>query len=265
MLRPPRLRLLLAVLPVLILLLATQRAVAHFQMVIPSADCVSASGQRDVQITLLFNHPMEGELMNMARPSRFGVAIRGEKIQDLTSTLKEKVIGKHSTWTTTYSIKRPGDHIFVVEPQPYWEPAEDKLIIHYTKVIVSALGMEVGWDKELGLKTEIVPLVRPYGLWAGNLFRGIAKKDGKPIPFARIEVEYYNAPGPPAVKAPTGAHVTQVIKADQNGVFAYAMPRAGWWGFAALSDADFRLKGKDGKDHDVEFGALIWVKTTTMK
>ena len=52
--------------------------------------------------------------------------------------------------------------------------------------------------------------------------------------------------------------VTQVVKSDRNGVFTYAVPRSGWWGFAALTTADFKLK-KDGKDKAVEIGGVIWV------
>ena len=238
---------------------------AHFQVLVPDRDVVGAEGKKVIGLDLLFNHPMEGHLMNMVRPKRFGVAIKGGPVQDLLGTLREKRRGGKSSWTTSYRIARPGDHVFFVEPTPYWEPAEDKYIIHYTKVVVNAFGMEEGWDHELGLKTEIVPLVRPYGLWTGNVFRAVVKRDGKPVPFAEIEVEYYNQPGRPAVKAPTEAHVTQVIKADKNGVFAYAMPRAGWWGFAALTDADFRLKGPGGKKKDVELGALMWVHTVDMR
>jgi len=238
---------------------------AHFQMIVPSADIVGPDDDSSIALELLFTHPMEGHLMNMAKPVRFSVCIRGGVPKDLLKTLEEKKTDDNSTWTTTYRIKRPGDHVFFVEPAPYWEPAEDKFIIHYTKVVVSAMGLEEGWDHEVGLATEIVPLVRPYGLWAGNVFRGVVKLNGQPVPFAEIEVEYYNAPGTSPVEAPTETHVTQVIKADANGVFTYAMPRAGWWGFAALSDADFRIKGEDGKEHDVELGALMWVRTYPME
>ena len=248
-----------------IVLTAGSWGLAHFQVVVPSADVVGPKDAKTIKLDLLFTHPMEGQMMNMAKPKRFGVSIKGGKAADLLATLKERKAGVHSAWTASYVLKRPGDHVFFVEPTPYWEPAEDKFIIHYTKVVVNAFGLEQGWDHELGLKTEIVPLVRPYGLWAGNTFRGVVKLDGKPAPHAEIEVEYYNEPGKRAVKAPTDAHVTQVIKADKNGVFSYAMPRAGWWGFAALSDADYKLKGKDGKEHGVELGALIWVKTYDMK
>jgi cobalt/nickel transport protein len=53
--------------------------------------------------------------------------------------------------------------------------------------------------------------------------------------------------------------ITQTVKADKNGVFTYAAPKAGWWGFAALNLADFKLK-HNGKDKEVELGAVIWVK-----
>jgi cobalt/nickel transport protein len=52
--------------------------------------------------------------------------------------------------------------------------------------------------------------------------------------------------------------VTQTVKSDRNGVFTYAAPRAGWWGFAALTTADFKLK-KDGQEKPVEIGGVIWV------
>ena len=53
--------------------------------------------------------------------------------------------------------------------------------------------------------------------------------------------------------------VTQTIKADGNGVFTYAAPKPGWWGFAALNEADFKLKTKSGEEKAVELGAVIWV------
>ena len=58
--------------------------------------------------------------------------------------------------------------------------------------------------------------------------------------------------------------MTQVVKADANGIFSYAMPKAGWWGFAALNEAEWKLK-KDGEDKGVEIGAVYWVHTIDMK
>jgi len=72
-----------------------------------------------------------------------------------------------------------------------------------------------------------------------------------------VEIEYYNEDG--KFQAPADYMVTQTTKADQNGVFTYAAPKAGWWGFAALSTADFKIK-HDGEDKEVEIGAVIWVE-----
>ncbi|GBE03090.1 MAG TPA: DUF4198 domain-containing protein [Nitrospirae bacterium] len=245
----------------LILLISASMAWAHFGVIIPSDDIVSKKDKKKINLQIEFMHPFEGQYMEMARPKAFGVMVNGKK-HNLLSTLKRRKVKGFSTWGAAYRIKRPGDYVFYVEPAPYWEPAEETFIIHYAKVIVDALELEKGWDAEVGLKTEIVPLTRPYGLWAGNVFQGIVKVNGKPVPHAEVEVEYYNEGG--KIKPPAEPYITQVIKADKNGVFTYAMPIAGWWGFAALNTADFKLKHK-GKEYPVEIGAVIWVKTRKMR
>ncbi|MCU0571488.1 MAG: DUF4198 domain-containing protein [Syntrophobacteraceae bacterium] len=244
---------------------------AHFGVVLPSHDIVTQEDSKTVSLEVKFIHPLEMHYMEMEKPKRFGVFHKG-KVQDLLGSL-EKTQGKggdqqevFTFWKTQYSIKRPGDYIFFVEPTPYWEPAENKFIVHFTKVCVNALGLEEGWDDPVGLEMEIIPMTRPYGLWTGNVLTGQVLHKGKPVPNAEVEVEYLNeSPGNPSVvKAPSDPFVTQVVKADRNGVFSYAMPRAGWWGFAALKDATWKLK-KDGKPRDVEIGAVLWVRTVDMK
>jgi cobalt/nickel transport protein len=234
-------------------------AEAHFGVIIPSSDIVDTN--REIVLEIMFMHPFEGTYMNMKKPEKCGVMVNGKR-EDLLSTLKEKKHGNALMWELHYSIKRPGDHIFFVEPVPYWEPAEESFIIHYTKVIVNAFGKEQGWDEELGLKAEIIPLTRPYGLWAGNVFQGVVKIDGKAVPYAEVEVEYFNDAH--EITAPSSPFVTQVIKSDEKGIFTYSMPKAGWWGFSALKAADFTLK-HNNKDYPVELGAVIWVRTYTMK
>jgi cobalt/nickel transport protein len=245
----------------LLCLFAPKAAWAHFGMILPSDDIVSNGEGKQITLEVKFLHPFEGHYMEMATPTAFGVLARGKK-DDLLSSLKKKTIKGASTWEAAYTVGRPGDHIFYVQPAPYWEPAEERFIVHYTKVIVGAFGLEEGWDREVGLKTEIVPLTRPYGLWAGNVFQGVVKVDGKPAPYAEVEVEYYNEGG--KVKAPDDSYVTQLMKADSNGVFTYAMPIEGWWGFAALSTADFKIK-REGKKYPVEIGAVLWVRTREVR
>ena len=248
-------------LPVVGVLLLAASAYGHFQAVIPATDILDAPGE--VLLDILFTHPMEqGPVMAMGVPEQFGVLVNGEK-HDLRGALRPRNIEGKRAYTCRYMVDAPGDYVFFIEPAPYWEPAEEKMIIHYTKVVVDAMGAEEGWDKMVGLPVEIEPLVRPYGLWTGNLFRGIVRKDGKPVPFAEVEVEYWNEGG--EVRPPADPFVTQVIKADANGTFHYAMPRAGWWGFAALIDGDEKLQNPEGEMVDVELGALIWVKCVDME
>ena len=236
---------------------------AHFQVLIPSTDIVTIEGRKTITLNMVFTHPMElGPAMEMGMPRRFGVLVDGQK-RDLKATLDPKKVDGKTAYSCSFRIRRPGDYVFYVEPAPYWEPAEQKMIVHYTKVVVDAFGAEEGWDQMVGFPVEIEPLVRPYGLWTGNAFRGVVKKDGKPVPFAEVEVEYYNEDG--KVKVPSDPFVTQVVKADRNGVFSYVMPKAGWWGFAALIDGDEKMKNPEGKLVDVELGALLWVKTVDMK
>lgn len=230
-------------------------ASAHFGMVIPSASTVTDKKEAALSLDLSFSHPMEMQGMALARPKAVRVMVDG-KSEELTG-LKAKTILDHDGWTAAYAIRRPGVYQFVMEPEPYWEAAEDCYIVHYAKTYVAAFGEEEGWDEPAGLKTEIVPLTRPFGNYAGNVFRGQVLMDGKPVPGAEVEVEYYNRDH--AYKAPNDYLVTQVVKADADGVFAYGVPFAGWWGFAALSTADQKM-AHEGTPKDVELGAVLWAE-----
>ena len=242
-------------------LVMTGPAAAHFQEMIPSADIVPDQSERQVRLDITFTHPMEGgPVMSMAPPVRFGVLAGGKTIS-LTDTLKPRTVAGKAAFTADYKVGGPGDYVFFLEPAPYWEPAEGKWITHYTKVVVD-FGSGSGWDRLVGLPVEIEPLVRPYGLWTGNTFRGIVRKSGKPVPFATIEVEWRNDG---SVTAPADPFITQVIKTDATGQFAYGLPHAGWWGFAALLDGDRPVTGPDGKPAKAELGGLIWVRAVDMK
>jgi cobalt/nickel transport protein len=95
------------------------------------------------------------------------------------------------------------------------------------------------------------------------VFQGIVKVFGKPLPYAEVEVEYL-ANG--NLEAPATPFITQVIKADKNGVFTYACPRAGWWAFAALSEDKEKMSHSqsDGDEYPVEIGAVFWIRVYDM-
>lgn len=231
-------------------------AFAHYGMLIPSSAMVNVGDSKSIEFQLSFSHPFEQLEMELVRPQAFQVFHEG-KSQDILSSLKRTEVMGQTGWKADYRLKRPGVYSFLMEPKPYWEEAEDSYIIHYTKTVIGAFGDEEGWDAEVGAITEIVPLVRPFGLYKGNLFGGIVKINGVPAPFAEIEVEFYNQKG--LIHAASPFMITQKIKADQNGVFYYSVPHAGWWGFAALHQADYQISHQ-GVPKPVELGAVLWLE-----
>jgi cobalt/nickel transport protein len=231
-------------------------AAAHFGMVIPSAPTVMTTADADITVEVKFWHPFENQGMNLAVPKSFQI-FSGGQAQDVLAQLKRADQSGFQAFSLPYKIAKPGLYAFVMEPEPYWEPEEDKFIIHHTKAYVDAFGDDEGWNEPLGLKTEIVPLIKPGAVYAGNVFVGRALLDGQPVAGGEVEIEWY--PGPDKIgQAPFETMVTQVVLTDANGVFCFAPPVAGWWGFAALNDADFKLP-IDGEEKDVELGAVLWV------
>ena len=223
---------------------------AHFLTFMSSTDNLSNPKQTKVDFDISFIHPFEQTGMTMEKPEVF-VNNKENKL-----VLKETKKLEHKAWNSSYDIKTPGVYKFFVQPQPYFEPAEEKFISHVPKLIVSSFGLEDGWDEPLGLKYEIIPMTKPFALYSGNLFQGKVLHDGKPAANTEVEVELYNEFG---LKAPSDSHITQVVKTDENGVFSFVMNHKGWWGFAALIE-EGELKHSDGKMYPIENGALIWVK-----
>lgn len=247
-------------------------AFAHFQMVYTPEAALEKGGE--IELKLVFTHPFEaGHTMDMGAPEQFSV-IHKEKTKDLLKTLKpitwKSLTNTGNAYETSYKLRGMGDWIFALTPAPYYEGSEDAYIQQITKMIVNVAGAPTDWDAEIGLPAEIVPLDKPYALWTGNVFRGVVKGDGKPVPFAEIEVEYLNHEPvmgknkfakKAKAKAPQDAFVTLTIKADANGVFAFGIPKAGWWGFAALGAGP----SKEFKGKELSQDAVIWVKAVDMK
>src|SRR6056297_1477516 len=240
----------------LIAALATP-AMAHFQMIYTPDSALEKA--REINLELVFTHPFEaGHTMDMAKPEQFFVVRKGRK-KELLDTLKPiewtSLTNSGAAYETSYRLRGMGDNVFCLVPAPYYEKQEDVYIQQITKMVVNTAGFPTDWDREIGLPAEIVPLDKPYGLWTGNVFRGVVKSNGKPVPHAEIEVEYLNHQPLPAhnafaekakVEAPQDAFVTMTIKAGAGGEFAFGIPRAGWWGFCALgAGPDDSYKGKE--------------------
>ena len=255
---------------VLILAMAVP-AMAHFQMIYTPESALGSAAPIDLK--LVFTHPFEaGHTMDMGQPEQFFV-VRKEKKNDLLKTLKpitwNSLTNSGAAYETSYKLRGMGDNVFCLVPSPYLEKEEDCYIQQITKMVVNTGGFPTDWDAEIGLPAEIVPLDKPYALWTGNVFRGIVKGGGKPVPYAEIEVEYMNhqpltdknAFDPKAVvEAPQDAFVTMTIKANVNGEFSFGIPRSGWWGFCALGAGP--ATEHNGKELSQD--AVIWVQARDM-
>lgn len=245
-------------------------ASAHFQLIYTPESALEKG--EELTLKLVFTHPFgAGHTMDMAGVEEFYMVNKGKKT-DLKNDLKPLIWSSLSNSGSGYEAKvmlrGMGDFIFGLVPAPYFEESEGAWMQQCTKVMVNVAGLPTGWDEPIGLPVEIVPLDKPYGLWTGNLFRGVVMADDKPVPFAEVEVEFLNHRPDMAknrfaseaeVEAPQDCFITQTIKADANGTFAYAIPRAGWWGFAALG-----VKTREYRGAELGVDAVIWVQARDM-
>ncbi|WP_415893796.1 DUF4198 domain-containing protein [Neptuniibacter sp. PT8_73] len=247
-------------------------ASAHFQMVYTPELLRERGGQ--INLKMPFTHPAEsGHVMQVEAPEQFYVIKKGKKTELLDSVKPSQWTSADNTGTSfeaDVKLRGLGDYVFVHQMAPYFEESEDIYIQQITKSIVNVGSLPTDWNEDFGLKAEIVPLTKPYAIYEGGTFTGVVKSEGKPVPFAEIEVEYVNYE--PDMKAnafakeanmevPADAFITQTIFADANGTFTFGIPKAGQWGFCALGvGSDKEHKGKE-----LSQDAVIWVQAHSVK
>lgn len=244
-------------------------AQAHFQLIYTPEVNLEKAG--DVPLMLVFWHPFtNGHAMDMGKPQEFFVVHKGEKT-DLAGKLSPITFKGAENSSAGYeakvSVRRLGDYIFALVPAPYLEKSEDKYIQQITKSFVNVGGVPSGWNAPLGLATEIVPLNKPTAIIAGSTFTGQLLSEGKPVAGAEIEVEYMAAEpdmaarkaGKPKAAPPPGGAVVAVT--DANGMFTFGVPKAGFWGFAALGSGP--AKQHEGKPLSQD--AVLWVRAYDLK
>ena len=253
------------ILLILLLFVIPSTAPAALGLILPADDIVSQGESSLLGLQIRLFDPLNQRFLEVARPRRFGVQRIDEPV-DLLADLNSAQAPKTTAWLAEFAIKRPGDHTFNVELAPRWAAEEEQFIVHHAKLCVNALGLEEGWDEPVGLEAEIVPLSRPYGVWTGNLFSGQVLLNGDPAPYVVIEIAWLGTSpdAPPFTAAPAAPYLVQKVHADANGVFHYAMPRAGWWGFAAALEADWTIR-RDSDEKPVTIVTSYWVMARDMK
>ncbi len=264
-----------------VLITCASPAMAHFQMLYVEESALERGAM--VSMGLVFTHPFAGgPTMAMGQPQAFHVVSqRGDAAKPVKTDLKQYLqpiqwqgVGNQAA---AYQAVIPrevmrslGDYVFMLEPEPYLEKEEDKYIQQFTKLVMNVGGVPGNWHEPQGLPAEIQPLNKPYANWVGGVFRGVVLSQGKPVPFAEIEIEYVNhAPDLKAkafavqssVVAPHPAYGNMSMRADGNGVFEIGLPRAGWWGVCALHvGPKTEYQGKP-----LSQDAVLWVQAKDMR
>ncbi len=247
----------------------TPAAQAHFQLIYTPDSNLAKAGT--VPLKLIFWHPMEnGHAMNMRKPEEFYSVFKGKKT-DLMETLNPITFNGASNTASAYEgsvkLKRNGDYALVTVPSPYYEESEDIYIQQITKVFINKGETPTDWAEPVGLKTEILPLNKPYGALVGSTFSGVVLKDGKPAAGVEIEIEYMaaepdmatNKPSSDASASLPGGAIVAI--SDTNGQFTFGIPKAGYWGFVALgSGPDTEHNGKE-----LSQDAVLWIQAFDLK
>ncbi len=244
-------------------------ASAHF--LLQHTDDVLIEQPGDVPMGLIFWHPLEnGHAMDMKKPQEFFMIHNGEKTDLMDRVAPATFKGKENeaaAFTASVPVKRSGDYVVVTVPAPYYEESEDIYIQQITKSVLNRNTLPTDWDQPVGLPTEILPLNKPYNVITGSTFSGVVLADGQPVAGAEIEIEYMAAKPDLEAFSTTDSTVDAmpggsiVAISDANGVFTFGVPKAGYWGFAALGSGP--ATEHEGKELSQD--AVIWIHATDLK
>ncbi len=252
-----------------VLALSAGFAQAHFQLLYTPE--VRLESNAKVPLKMIFWHPMEnGHAMDMAEPQQAFYVFKGEK-KDLLPTLKTfRFHGKDNqslAYETQVDIRRNGDYTFVLLPEPYFEKSEDTYIQQITKSYLNKGGIPTDWHEPIGLPTEIVPFNKPTNVAVGSTFTGQVLSEGKPAAGVEIEIEYMAAPPdvknnrPSSNQAVSAKGGALVAVSDERGMFTFGIPKAGFWGFAALGAGP----EKEYKGKELSQDAVIWIRADELE
>ncbi|PJE27838.1 cobalt/nickel transport protein [Pseudooceanicola antarcticus] len=239
-------------------------AQAHFLLEYTTQTMIERPG--DVPVKLIFWHPFDnGHVMDLELPQEFYMIHNGTRTDLLDRLEPVSFTGsanEGAAFLGSVPVKRSGDYVLVTVPQPYYEESEDLYIQQFTKAFLNRNQLPTDWMEPVGLPTEILPLVKPYNVLAGSSFTGQVLREGAPAAGVEIEIEYMAAEPDmesaastsPLVGTPPGGALVAI--SDDNGYFTFGVPRAGYWGFAALGAGP--VTEHEGKELSQD--AVIWIR-----
>ena len=249
------------------LLLFPIPAIAHTTTLIPHKD---KNGQKTIKI--LHFHPAAGsDLMGIRLGAEDTKDLKGLDSIFLIHEKEEKNLAdaavpdyytvrskRKKTYTIPINKKsgffKPGDYIIVVKHQAHWKEHRGLYIRKVAKFYLNYYGVLTDWpNRALKNAPEIIPLVQPYNVHAGSLFRAEAVNDeGRRIPHARINIEYFNyALGDTELETATPGFIRKdladtTVFTDSSGSFSFVPLRKGLWTFTLVDgDSNKFIQGEE--------------------
>ncbi|MDR0466323.1 MAG: DUF4198 domain-containing protein [Deltaproteobacteria bacterium] len=244
-----------------ILLGAVPACAEYFAILRANPPLVSTPKHKELHVSIAFGHPfvqtaVNMDLLQMFAAIKYPLDESGQTLRnEYLDTLNPVQYLKKNAWAGTIPVPEPGLCRLVLETRPYWEDKRGVFLQQFAQTLVPVLGYEYGWEIPVGLKLEILPLTRPFGLTAPALFTGRVLLNGKILPDAMVRIEYLNED---KRSSPSPYHQTQRLRTDANGVFSFVCPHPGWWGFAAVTTGD-PLRGPDGQSKNTELSGILWM------
>jgi cobalt/nickel transport protein len=248
-----------ALLLALMLVATIGTASAHFTMVFPSddenmwdvapEDYIAELGEEKT-IYIMWGHPYEHISFDVSSIPE--VTITKPDGTTETLTVEETTVegmdedgndGTFVAYKTSFTIDQMGDTVIAVK----YEDGEEELIDYTKAVIHCGEEMWVGWDREVGQETEIVPYMRPYGMEEGFVFAGQALHNDEPLADADVEIEIYHdlEEGKMVVEEaeemyPYDAPMvfTRLTKSNAQGEFSYTLDEPGIWFVGATMEPE---------------------------
>ena len=194
----------------------------------------------------------EKKLHTVAIPDYY--TVRGEKRETYTIPINKKS-----------GFFKPGDYIIVVKHQAHWKKHEDLYRQKVAKFCLNYLGEISDWpNRVLKNMPEIIPLVQPYSVYTGSLFRAeVVNDEGTLIPHAKIQIEYLNYTlGDTELDTTTAGFLKEdigdtIIFTDSNGSFSFVPSREGVWTFTLVDGDNNKLIQGKRFEYDSSLSILV--------
>jgi uncharacterized GH25 family protein len=237
---------------------------AHFYIFLPEKP--AARPGETVRLRYSFGHPYEHEMVPVDPPVDVTAHAPDGKTTSLSptgDTAGAPVENKKSKKTKklvheySYEVPRRGDHVLTATAKPVFDGDHGIFLENYLKAVVHARSQR-GWDRTVGQKLEIVPLIRPYGLRPGWVFQAKALFEGKAVEGLAVEVEKYN-PEPPEGELPEDEFVTRTLRTAPGGVLTCTLDETGWWLINVEMQTPYTRKSPSGEQRHVVLRSTLAV------